>query len=212
MIKCPDYCSNTPRLRPSDTYRVFWFWKRYCQYPCEYSDRHFDTVIAEYNNVYHAVPNGKKLEVNIGSDEHPSELSSKLESRKQFGVKRNFPRHTWARHSHRRVLAPLRDASHSCATWTAGYAQRGSQHNDTSSTYPHKYIRWVWLNSTSHTLTMSLKLETPRTFPAFPFLPYEIQLNLMQHLYASVEDRKVSIIESPTGTVRWHPLSFIIFW
>ncbi|CAL1712032.1 unnamed protein product [Somion occarium] len=47
---------------------------------------------------------------------------------------------------------------------------------------------------------MSLKLETPGSFPAFPFLPYEIQFNLMQHLYTSIEDRKVTIVESPTGT------------
>ncbi|KAK7691295.1 hypothetical protein QCA50_004689 [Cerrena zonata] len=47
---------------------------------------------------------------------------------------------------------------------------------------------------------MSLRLETPHAFSAFPFLPYEIQLNLMQHLYTSIEDRMVSIVESPTGT------------
>lgn len=49
---------------------------------------------------------------------------------------------------------------------------------------------------------MSLALTTPDAFSAFPFLPYEIQLNLMRHLYTSIEGRKVSIIESPTGTVR----------
>lgn len=51
---------------------------------------------------------------------------------------------------------------------------------------------------------MSLKLDTPSNFPAFPFQPYDIQLQLMQHLYASIEDRKVTIVESPTGTV-WPP-------
>ena len=48
---------------------------------------------------------------------------------------------------------------------------------------------------------MSLKLETPIKFPAFPFLPYDIQLQLMRNLYASIEDKKVTIVESPTGTV-----------
>ncbi|GBE87470.1 ATP-dependent DNA helicase CHL1 [Sparassis crispa] len=47
---------------------------------------------------------------------------------------------------------------------------------------------------------MSLKLTTPEAFPAFPFTPYHIQLDLMRHLYTSIEDRKVSIVESPTGT------------
>ncbi|KZT72447.1 DNA repair helicase [Daedalea quercina L-15889] len=47
---------------------------------------------------------------------------------------------------------------------------------------------------------MSLKLNTPSSFPAFPFKPYGIQLDFMQHLYAAIEDRKVTIIESPTGT------------
>ncbi|KAJ3553369.1 hypothetical protein NM688_g3650 [Phlebia brevispora] len=47
---------------------------------------------------------------------------------------------------------------------------------------------------------MTLKLCTPTEFAAFPFLPYEIQLQLMQHLYAAIEDKKVAIVESPTGT------------
>ncbi|KAI0783751.1 helicase C-terminal domain-containing protein [Abortiporus biennis] len=47
---------------------------------------------------------------------------------------------------------------------------------------------------------MQLKLPTPDSFPAFPFLPYEIQSNLMRHLYESLEESKVTIVESPTGT------------
>ncbi|PCH35736.1 DNA repair helicase [Wolfiporia cocos MD-104 SS10] len=47
---------------------------------------------------------------------------------------------------------------------------------------------------------MSLKLSTPEEFSAFPFKPYGIQLDLMRHLYETVEDRKVTIVESPTGT------------
>ncbi|OCH93459.1 DNA repair helicase [Obba rivulosa] len=47
---------------------------------------------------------------------------------------------------------------------------------------------------------LSLKLATPSNFPAFPFAPYDIQLSLMKHLYSSIEDRKIAILESPTGT------------
>ena len=56
---------------------------------------------------------------------------------------------------------------------------------------------------------MTLKLSTPNEFTAFPFLPYEIQLRLMQHLYEAIENEKVTIVESPTGTVRipsWYSL------
>jgi chromosome transmission fidelity protein 1 len=48
----------------------------------------------------------------------------------------------------------------------------------------------------------SLQLPTPESFAAFPFQPYDIQLELMKNLYAALEDRKVAILESPTGTVR----------
>ncbi|KAH8103600.1 DNA repair helicase [Cristinia sonorae] len=49
-------------------------------------------------------------------------------------------------------------------------------------------------------MATGLKLATPSSFPAFPFLPYDIQLNLMQHLYSAIEERKITIVESPTGT------------
>ncbi|KAI9068626.1 DNA repair helicase [Trametes sanguinea] len=45
-----------------------------------------------------------------------------------------------------------------------------------------------------------LMLTTPDTFSAFPFKPYDIQLDLMRHVYSSVENGKVTITESPTGT------------
>jgi hypothetical protein len=49
---------------------------------------------------------------------------------------------------------------------------------------------------------MSLSLPTPNTFPAFPYdPPYPIQVQLMRHLYHSIENGKISIVESPTGTV-----------
>ena len=54
---------------------------------------------------------------------------------------------------------------------------------------------------------MSLTLTPPEVFSAFPYSsPYPIQAELMQHLYKSIEHRKVSIVESPTGTVS---LSFL---
>lgn len=47
-----------------------------------------------------------------------------------------------------------------------------------------------------------LNLPTPIRFPAFPYdPPYPIQVDLMRCLYSAVEERKVAIVESPTGTV-----------
>ncbi|KAG9035892.1 ATP-dependent DNA helicase chl1 [Tulasnella sp. JGI-2019a] len=46
-----------------------------------------------------------------------------------------------------------------------------------------------------------LQLPTPESFAAFPYdPPYSIQLDLMHHLYTSIESRKLAIMESPTGT------------
>ncbi|PFH53881.1 hypothetical protein AMATHDRAFT_186475 [Amanita thiersii Skay4041] len=48
---------------------------------------------------------------------------------------------------------------------------------------------------------MSLHLPTPDHFPAFPYdPPYTIQVDLMRHLYRAIEEKKVAIVESPTGT------------
>ncbi|KAF5367608.1 hypothetical protein D9757_010662 [Collybiopsis confluens] len=50
-------------------------------------------------------------------------------------------------------------------------------------------------------MSTSLTLPTPESFPVFPYPnPYEIQLELMTHLYEAIESRKVTVIESPTGT------------
>ena len=50
---------------------------------------------------------------------------------------------------------------------------------------------------------MDLHLPTPSEFPAFPYdPPYPIQVDLMRHVYASIEQRSVSSVDSPTGTVR----------
>ncbi|KAJ3847929.1 helicase C-terminal domain-containing protein [Lentinula lateritia] len=47
----------------------------------------------------------------------------------------------------------------------------------------------------------TLILPTPEIFSAFPYTPpYNIQAQLMQHLYEAIENRKVTVIESPTGT------------
>ncbi|KAI5835242.1 DNA repair helicase [Schizophyllum commune Tattone D] len=47
----------------------------------------------------------------------------------------------------------------------------------------------------------SLVLPTPSEFLSFPYpQPYQIQLDLMRHLYEVLESKKISIVESPTGT------------
>jgi hypothetical protein len=49
--------------------------------------------------------------------------------------------------------------------------------------------------------TIQLTLPTPEKFQAFPYdPPYDIQVELMRHLYSSIESSKVAIVESPTGT------------
>lgn len=35
---------------------------------------------------------------------------------------------------------------------------------------------------------------------AFPFKPYEIQRDFMKNLYETIEEKKIGIFESPTGT------------
>ncbi|KAF6757547.1 helicase C-terminal domain-containing protein [Ephemerocybe angulata] len=48
---------------------------------------------------------------------------------------------------------------------------------------------------------MDLQLQTPGAFSAFPYQPpYPIQVDLMRHLYTSIEQKAVTIVESPTGT------------
>ncbi|WWC69182.1 uncharacterized protein I206_103118 [Kwoniella pini CBS 10737] len=46
----------------------------------------------------------------------------------------------------------------------------------------------------------SIRLPTPTSFP-FPYpKPYDIQLDLMQVVFRAIEDGKIAIVESPTGT------------
>ena len=42
--------------------------------------------------------------------------------------------------------------------------------------------------------------KRPGYFP-FPFTPYDIQEDLMKNLYSAIEEKKIGIFESPTGTV-----------
>ncbi|KAJ7644317.1 helicase C-terminal domain-containing protein [Roridomyces roridus] len=60
-----------------------------------------------------------------------------------------------------------------------------------------------WSSSMTRPDSKSLELELPapsewRAFPYSP--PYDIQVDLMRHLYTSIEQKKVTIVESPTGT------------
>lgn len=64
---------------------------------------------------------------------------------------------------------------------------------------------YVWFASRVASLAgmaqTDLTLPTPTHFPAFPYdPPYPIQLDIMRHLYAAIEQGKVTIVESPTGT------------
>lgn len=43
-------------------------------------------------------------------------------------------------------------------------------------------------------------MDIPHSFP-FPFEPYPIQLDFMKNLYQCIEEGKLGIFESPTGTV-----------
>lgn len=45
----------------------------------------------------------------------------------------------------------------------------------------------------------SKRLDCPASFP-FPFTPYAIQDEFMRALYSVIENRKIGIFESPTGT------------
>lgn len=45
-------------------------------------------------------------------------------------------------------------------------------------------------------------LKPPKTFP-FPFEAYPIQHSFMAELYTTLEEGKLGIFESPTGTVSY---------
>lgn len=50
-------------------------------------------------------------------------------------------------------------------------------------------------------------MDPPKQSYGFPFVPYEIQQQLMDHLYRTAASGGVSVAESPTGTVRPPSLS-----
>lgn len=56
--------------------------------------------------------------------------------------------------------------------------------------------------------------ETDRLIPPdeflFPFEPYPIQKDFMKQLYIALEDGKLGIFESPTGTVSFYFLLLIV--
>ncbi|KAH8114577.1 DNA repair helicase [Phellopilus nigrolimitatus] len=50
-------------------------------------------------------------------------------------------------------------------------------------------------------MSHSISLPTPTEFNAFPYSPpYSIQVDLMRHLYSAIENRRLTVVESPTGT------------
>ena len=65
----------------------------------------------------------------------------------------------------------------------------------------------ITLNKAQHDSRMSRcfgvaseKLLPPEEFP-FPFRPYDIQREFMRELYTALEEGKIGLFESPTGTV-----------
>lgn len=71
---------------------------------------------------------------------------------------------------------------------------------------PHEYpldaCPLITPPSTLPTYTTRMSLSTPDVFP-FPYAtPYPIQLQLMQHIYHTLEHSHLAIVQSPTGTVR----------
>lgn len=60
----------------------------------------------------------------------------------------------------------------------------------------------IFLTSQRMTADTKKEVAIPNEFP-FPYAkPYDIQLNFMKSLYKTLEEEKIGIFESPTGTVR----------
>ncbi len=51
----------------------------------------------------------------------------------------------------------------------------------------------------SKKLRVKIRMEPPEDF-SFPFTPYPIQRDFMEALFRVLEERKLGIFESPTGT------------
>lgn len=52
------------------------------------------------------------------------------------------------------------------------------------------------------------ELKVPHEFE-FPFTPYNIQLDFMHQLYETIENGKIGIFESPTGTGKSKKISVL---
>lgn len=55
------------------------------------------------------------------------------------------------------------------------------------------------LNTLAPRVKLELLYTDGKTFPAFPYQPYDIQQSLMESMYATLETGGVGLFESPTG-------------
>lgn len=82
------------------------------------------------------------------------------------------------------------------AVWLLDNASQ-SKHMLLTSSDPKCLIKFTFMLSTREFPSM----EDGRVDFPFPYQPYNIQLQFMQALYSALDQGKVGIFESPTGTV-----------
>ena len=58
----------------------------------------------------------------------------------------------------------------------------------------------IWNARIFFSVLAESELDVPSEFP-FPFTPYDIQVEFMRNVYRTLEQGKIGILESPTGTV-----------
>ena len=58
----------------------------------------------------------------------------------------------------------------------------------------------IWNARIFFSVLAESELDVPSQFP-FPFTPYDIQVEFMKNVYRTLEQGKIGILESPTGTV-----------
>ena len=58
----------------------------------------------------------------------------------------------------------------------------------------------IWNARIFFSVLAESELDVPSEFP-FPFTPYDIQVEFMKNVYRTLEQGKIGILESPTGTV-----------
>ena len=58
----------------------------------------------------------------------------------------------------------------------------------------------IWNARNFFSVLAESELDVPSEFP-FPFTPYDIQVEFMKNVYRTLEQGKIGILESPTGTV-----------